>query len=722
MKLRYYAEAETGVDHRRTLELLESIAQQHAVPVEVVQVDPQRAPPADVDGETEVRSLEDAWDDFTYNSTLQEGLGDAPSRAYPDREDIVGNVGIVVDDALVWATRFWGTHHGWGPVDEGETAIGFLEEVQARGVGAIAERVPMDDWSPSTTNAESPVDRTPMTADIDPPTREEVRSLCTAQSFQRGVDYFEEGRVKELTVERTTVTATVLGSSQYRTTVDLAADRFGPHCSCPYDYAGECKHVVAVLLAVADRFETLFSDRSADSTDEVGVDPAEPADEDIDRLLEKADPETLRSFLRETLDDDLRERFRAFVGEPTDKSVADYKREIDRRFEDAVGRRGIVEHDTHLRFEEDYDLAETYRDRGNYEDALAIYRAIVESIRANLDRIDDSSGHYGQQLERAIDTYADCVREADPDDRTDHIDYLFEQYESAEFTFVREYYDGALRTVCTTTDDLERWLSRLEGLVPATDGRSTGPDDRLAPDEQLVLDSYLYVLDELGERDALESVLEEVYTDSPTFYRRYVDALVADGRDDRAADVVEEALESFRFSADVHWRAAEFYRGHDPERYREVLQTLFVRHSEEDAYDRLRETCSDEQWESTRHTIRTQLGRLDPERLIDLYVREGDRERALEKVLEREDLELFRRYRSELSELAPERYFETYREVLVPYLAEETGRDHYRTVIDHLEELDALGLDDRFEELLTHLREKHSNRPAFLDELDKAGL
>lgn len=819
MKLRYYAEADTGVDHRRTLELLEEIAEEHAIPVEVVQVDPKRAPPADFPGETEVRDLADAWDDFTYNPTLQEGLGDAPSRAFPDRADIVGNVGIVVDGDLVWATRYWGTHHGWGPVDEGETAIGFLEEVQARGLPAIAERVPIDDWSPADADPAEPAPRD----DIQQPTREAIREICTAQSFQRGVNYYEEGRVRDVTVEGREVTARVRGSREYRTTVDLSSDGFDPWCSCPYDYAGECKHVVAVLLTVADQLDELFAastDDEGQGADDQRV-PSSSVEPDLEEVLAGADPETLRAFLEDALagNDDLRERFLAFVDVPTEKSLADYKRDVNRRFEDAVGRRGIVEYDTRLQFNKYYELAETYRARGNSEQALEIYRALAEGIRENLDRIDDSSGHYGDAIERAVEAYADCLEAADPDqvDRSEHIEYCFEQFESAEFTFVREYYDEALRKVCVTEADLEQWLSLLEPHVPkfeselsvtATDEADSietakaeaegaesddkeeawvldptqyhldpdvftggvleidhldvGPldvrdfigetlaeqatreiasadetasttddtttnetspwDGRLSPWEQALLSSYLHVLEELDERDALERVLEEVYDESTTFYRQYVDLLLADGRDDRAGDVIEEGLDAFRFVPDIQRLAADFYRERDPERYREVLQTLVVRHEDWEAYEELEQACSDDQWESTRHAIVTQLGRLDPEQLIDLYLHDSESEKAFSKVLDSEELELFRRYRSEVADIDPEAYFEAYRECLEPYLADDTGRDHYRTVIDHLRELDEIGLKEPFEGFLDRLREKHSNRPAFLDELEQAGF
>ncbi|WIV68846.1 SWIM zinc finger family protein [Natrialbaceae archaeon AArc-T1-2] len=834
MKLRYYAEADVGVDHRRTLELLESIHEEHTIPVEVVQVDPQRAPPADFVGDTETRSLEDAWDDFTYNKPLQDGLGGPPSKRYRDREDIVGNVGIVVGGDLVWATEFWGTHHGWGNVDPEETAIGFLEAVEANGLSAVADRVPLEDWSWSPTASDSggrDASSTDVPADeISKLTRDAIRDICTAQTFQRGVSYVEEGRVRELTVEGREVTATVRGSREYRTTVDLSADDFDGWCSCPYDYAGDCKHIVAVLLAVRERYDEMIGQSQADATpdepsSESGSASLEPstAGTDLESALESADVGTLRDFLCEILteDDALRERFLATVGRPVEKSVADYKRDLDREFETAADRRGIVAYDTHLEFTKYHDLAETYRQHDEYERALEIYRALAETIRENLERIDDSSGHYGRQLEAAIDAYAACVREASFDHETvcEHLEYLYEQYRTAEFRFVREYYDGALREACTTATDLESLLSLVQADLPALEGIvggetgeaaaagsgseddtsqadidgevDTGTGERrpdptqwrlevelftggdldidrldvgplevtdfvgetlatileeteaqsetdagttasravdargqqpaLSVGEQQLLSTYLWILSELEDREQRQAVLEDVYTEHSAFYRQYVDVLRADGQDERAQEVIEEGLEAFPHSPDVHRLAAEFYRGRDDERYRERLRTLFVRFEDWDAYDDLRSACTAEEWESISHGLRTQLGRLDPDRLIELSVREGDLENALERVLESDDLETLRQYREPVAAADPDAYFEAYRDLLEPYLANDTGRDHYRTGIEHLHEMEALGLDEELAAFVEHLRQKHANRPAFLDELETAG-
>jgi len=214
---------------------------------------------------------------------------------------------------------------------------------------------------------------------MDYPTCEEIRSLCTEQSFERGVNYYQQDRVQELEVDSDEVRATVRGSSYYDVAIDIVDDAVRTQCSCPYDYAGDCKHIVAVLIAVDDRDTETVSD--TDPERDVTV----PETVDIELLVEQTTAEDLRTFLLDIIDDDrdIGDRFIAFVGEDTGKTVYDYKQEIDRLFDDAVSRRGIVEHDTHIDFSQYVDLAETRRERGHVDTARDLYRAIAEAIREN---------------------------------------------------------------------------------------------------------------------------------------------------------------------------------------------------------------------------------------------------------------------------------------------------------------------------------------------------
>lgn len=658
---------------------------------------------------------------------------------------------------------------------------------------------------------------------MDYPTREEIRSLCTEQSFQRGVDYYEQGRILKLEVDGEEIEATVRGSHDYEVVVDAGRDPIYTYCSCPYDYAGDCKHIVAILLAVEDR------EIDTESGDEAGGKSGRgpPGPTDIAELIERTTAEDLREFLLEVIEEDrdVRDRFVAFAGEDTGKTVYDYKREIDRLFENAAGRRGMIEYDTRIDFSKYHDLSERHRERGHVDAATDVYRALAETIRENMDRIDDSSGHYGRELERAVESYAETVAEQDldPEEKRPHIEYLLEKFLGADYGFVRDDYDDALRILCTTRADLECWLDLLDehvsgvSLDPATlesrttpgtgeprersdtesrgeertsdeavlyaSGFTDGPlttddftggaldvehlavgplelgyfagdafeelrvDDPTTVEEHTVdvdptgsdsrsaetgiasslrtrslLSTYIHLLEELGEEDAVSALYEQVYLEDSRFCRQYAERLIGEGDEERAIGVVEDGIDTFRSTTSLEWLAVDLYRDRDPDKYREILKRLFLDHTEWEAYDELKQVCDDRQWDSIYEDFERDIAGKNRRRLIELYIHEGELRKAFSELEDSENLSWVRRYRDPVATVDPVEYFELYRELLVPFAAGETGRRHYREIADHLEEMRGLVPEGRFEEFVDFLREEHSNRPAFLDELEKAGF
>lgn len=78
-----------------------------------------------------------------------------------------------------------------------------------------------------------------------------IRNLATAQSFSRGQQYLATGAVLDIEQREDTLLARVEGSSYepYRVTARLDAGGIvEAYCTCPYDWGGYCKHIVAVLL------------------------------------------------------------------------------------------------------------------------------------------------------------------------------------------------------------------------------------------------------------------------------------------------------------------------------------------------------------------------------------------------------------------------------------------------------------------------------------------
>ena len=88
------------------------------------------------------------------------------------------------------------------------------------------------------------------------PVREEtIRALATAKSFARGRGYFDDGAVSDLIRRGDRLTAEVKGSefAPYEVSIRLHDGGVAEaRCSCPYDWGGYCKHIVAALLKFAD--------------------------------------------------------------------------------------------------------------------------------------------------------------------------------------------------------------------------------------------------------------------------------------------------------------------------------------------------------------------------------------------------------------------------------------------------------------------------------------
>jgi uncharacterized Zn finger protein len=81
----------------------------------------------------------------------------------------------------------------------------------------------------------------------------DIRTGATSQSYQRGAQHYNDGYVGQLTQRGNLLTAQVEGSTlpYYQVTVTLA-DAGGiddASCTCPYDWGGYCKHIVAVVEA-----------------------------------------------------------------------------------------------------------------------------------------------------------------------------------------------------------------------------------------------------------------------------------------------------------------------------------------------------------------------------------------------------------------------------------------------------------------------------------------
>lgn len=114
--------------------------------------------------------------------------------------------------------------------------------------------------------------------------RAQIVARASAQSFARGEGYFRDGAVVATTRQGDTLRAEVEGSDYRPYEITVTLDRVGivaASCTCPYDWGGDCKHIVAVLLTFLD-----------------DPDAFEPLPT-VAELLDGLDPEALRALLEQ---------------------------------------------------------------------------------------------------------------------------------------------------------------------------------------------------------------------------------------------------------------------------------------------------------------------------------------------------------------------------------------------------------------------------------------
>ena len=82
-------------------------------------------------------------------------------------------------------------------------------------------------------------------------TRTWLKSAANPKSFSKGEDCYDD--VDDLIKNGNKYSATVYGTDEYDVLItDSAFDEPTTYCSCPYDYDGICKHIVAVGLNIID--------------------------------------------------------------------------------------------------------------------------------------------------------------------------------------------------------------------------------------------------------------------------------------------------------------------------------------------------------------------------------------------------------------------------------------------------------------------------------------
>ncbi|UXE61476.1 MAG: SWIM zinc finger family protein [Woronichinia naegeliana WA131] len=248
------------------------------------------------------------------------------------------------------------------------------------------------------------------------------------KSYQRGEQYYLQRAVESLTQRGQLLLAMVGGSEDnlYQVTIEFEEDDIASaYCTCPYDYDGWCKHIVATLLTalrqparVEERptleqlLECLKPEQIPDLLREIAVDNPEILDK-IDRWVSRLSVVPTPS----------QPELSSVPSAPIPKiDVVPYRRQVRQILRDAI--RNLEDG-----WEEDpipqelYELIEEvpmFLARGDGQNAIAILEAITAACAENWDDVDQYGADNDDVVARLNEIWAEAflLTELTPSQKT----------------------------------------------------------------------------------------------------------------------------------------------------------------------------------------------------------------------------------------------------------------------------------------------------------------
>ena len=244
-----------------------------------------------------------------------------------------------------------------------------------------------------------------------------IRAGANDKSFQRGRELYRGGAISNAAIQGHTLSGECEGNESpfYKVRVELDGGGIrSATCTCPYDYGGYCKHIVALLLAYVQKPKRFAVRR-------------EPTE-----LLAGLTREQLLALVTKLLRErpDLYEWVETALTLPAASGKAKSKTAERKRVDTAVYQwrvRAVMHSLDHMRMSEAYwhvgDLvgeldgvrrsAIEFLDAGDAESALQILLTLIQESYDGFDYIDDSNGELGDFLSGVGETLADVILSLD---------------------------------------------------------------------------------------------------------------------------------------------------------------------------------------------------------------------------------------------------------------------------------------------------------------------
>jgi hypothetical protein len=578
---------------------------------------------------------------------------------------------------------------------------------------------------------------------------EVIRDLATEMSYARGEEYADYGAVRNLVLEGETYRAHVYGTHRYIVRVWDESGDIGSSCTCPYDWGGVCKHIVAVMLSVLEQQERGQAVKAVDQP--VTLDAGTALQ--VDELLAALSHEQLQAFIRLQVDEfpKLIDNLHIFAqgAVESDKTVAAYTAEIAAALADGSFQNPYADEYEYSYYNDDddddeydtvADVLEPYRDaarkylaQNNWLESAKIQEAIVHACGQlrlgdaddndddddeaySYDRDDDYVAEAGHtEAQRALQDWAELIsRAAEGSDKQRLIERFVAVFAPDDYDLGPQPWEHAFHAAIQTAPDAEAALGCIDALQ-LKDGD---------PDKAGVL---LHLLGLSGDTDRFLRVGEHAIRHHPHLALPLADKLLAIGQRTEAIKAAETALghlrdELYHFAyRDTREDLLRFLvKTCDPKRdSRKLLkhaETLLFEYNDPKDYEFLRDLMTTQAQRDT--LIRQVQTKCEPETVTKILSSEARWDDLLAYARRHTRVHVFPGMIRRLRDHFPEACFDLYRQVVTDLLESGTGQRLYDSIASHARQMrDIPGQEEAFGQFMAAVIDTYKRRPSLMSTL-----
>jgi uncharacterized Zn finger protein len=578
-----------------------------------------------------------------------------------------------------------------------------------------------------------------------------IKSYIPDPYFARGKNYYRNGQISDTIRRGNVIEGDCQGSEYepYRVKATLGSKSVeSSECSCPI--GGGCKHVVALLLAWH------YQSGAFEERQPVGDALEEKGREELIALVRemiKREPE-----LEYLIDLPLAGGKGGKKGKPVEVKV--YRRQIQRAMSEPYDWRGV--RDAVQEISTVVDIGDQYAKAEDWANAQTIYQVVVDEVLKDYESVEDE-GEIGSEVDRAIEGLGECLaaRADDPAARRELLralfnvikwdtnagglgvgdgaeDLLFKHAANNDYAEIRKWVEAEVKAQSKGGDEFsskwrrDRWGNFLSEL-DARD-KTADPETSLKRAKALGLHPQVFViLLELKRYDEAVEVAKKHLATSAWERIGTADKLEAAKRFDEALALVEAGLPGNTDDRLFEWLAVRYKKQGNKER---ALELQLIRWQKgrpsEKLYDEIAALAKTmRQWESMRPKLLSDLkARKQNDVLASIYLREKEWDLAL-AVAQSDDNPWWTGQNLKLvvaqgvEKERPEEAIDLYLEAAEKVISQQ-GRENYKTAAGYLQRVrdlfTALDQKEEWAQTIAVVRERHKNKPALKEELNRAKL